>query len=63
VGGNSFRLLRVLDRLDVLGDIRQAVRHGVPYLGPAPAPMWPARPSAPPTTCRSPRCHRLRRSA
>ena len=32
-GGNSFRLLRALDRLDVLDDIRQAVRHGVPYLG------------------------------
>jgi dipeptidase E len=32
-GGNSFRLLRALNRLDVLGDIRHAVRHGVPYLG------------------------------
>jgi dipeptidase E len=32
-GGNSFRLLRALSRLDVLDDIRQAVREGVPYLG------------------------------
>ena len=32
-GGNSFRLLRALRHLDVLDGIRDAVRHGVPYLG------------------------------
>jgi dipeptidase E len=32
-GGNSFRLLRTLARLDVLAALRQAVRDGVPYLG------------------------------
>jgi dipeptidase E len=32
-GGNSFRLLRALNRLDVMDAIRRAVRHGVPYLG------------------------------
>jgi dipeptidase E len=32
-GGNSFRLLRALNRLDVLDAIGRAVRHGVPYLG------------------------------
>jgi dipeptidase E len=32
-GGNSFRLLRALRRLDVLDAIRDAVRHGAPYLG------------------------------
>ncbi len=31
-GGNTFRLL-ALRRLDVAGAIRNAVRHGVPYLG------------------------------
>ncbi|HEY2270219.1 MAG TPA: dipeptidase PepE, partial [Streptosporangiaceae bacterium] len=32
-GGNSYRLLRALHRLEVLDGIREAVRHGVPYLG------------------------------
>jgi dipeptidase E len=32
-GGNSYRLLRALHRLDVLDGIRAAVRGGVPYLG------------------------------
>jgi dipeptidase E len=32
-GGNSFRLLRALHRLRVVDAIRDAVRHGVPYLG------------------------------
>jgi dipeptidase E len=32
-GGNSFRLLRALRRLDLLDGIRDAVRRGVPYLG------------------------------
>jgi dipeptidase E len=32
-GGNSFRLLRALHRLEVMDGIRAAVRHGVPYLG------------------------------
>ena len=32
-GGNSFRLLRDLRRLDVLDGIRDAARRGVPYLG------------------------------
>jgi dipeptidase E len=32
-GGNSFRLLRVLNRLHIVDAIRLAVRRGVPYLG------------------------------
>ncbi len=32
-GGNSFRLLRALNRLQVMDDLRRAVRQGVPYLG------------------------------
>ncbi len=32
-GGNSFRLLRALNRLQVMDAIRGAVGHGVPYLG------------------------------
>ena len=32
-GGNSFRLLRALCRLDVLDGIRATVRRGAPYLG------------------------------
>ncbi|HET9971521.1 MAG TPA: dipeptidase PepE [Streptosporangiaceae bacterium] len=32
-GGNSFRLLRALRRLDMLDSIKDAVRGGVPYLG------------------------------
>ena len=32
-GGNSFRLLRAMNRLQVLDAIRSAIRHGVPYLG------------------------------
>ncbi len=32
-GGNSFRLLRALHRLEVMDGIRAAVRQGVPYLG------------------------------
>lgn len=32
-GGNTFRLLRTLRRLDALGALRAAVRDGVPYLG------------------------------
>ena len=57
-GGNSFRLLRALRRLDVLDGIRDAVRRGAPYLGASACRTWPARPSAPPTTCRSWRCPR-----
>ena len=63
-GGNSFRLLRALHCLDVLDGIREAVRHGVPYLGrQCPARTWPARPSGPPTTCPSWRYQACRRSA
>ena len=32
-GGNSFRLLRTLRELALLGTLREAVRRGVPYLG------------------------------
>lgn len=32
-GGNTFRLLRALHRLNLLGGLRSAVRDGVPYLG------------------------------
>ncbi len=32
-GGNTFRLLAELDRLDLLGPIRDRVRSGLPYLG------------------------------
>ena len=60
-GGNSFRLLRTLTTLGVLEPLRQAAQAGVPYLVPARAPIWPARPSAPPTTCRSPSRGRWRR--
>ena len=32
-GGNTFRLLRALNRLNLLGGLHSAVRDGVPYLG------------------------------
>jgi dipeptidase E len=61
-GGNTFRLLRALHRLNLLGGLRSAVRDGVPTWAPAPAPTWPVRRSARPTTCRSSSCPRCRRS-
>lgn len=51
-GGNSFRLVRALTTLDVMQALRQAAEAGVPYLGASAGAIWPARPSAPPTTCR-----------
>ena len=61
-GGNSFRLLRSLTTLGLLETLRQTARRAFRTWLPAPAPIWPARPSAPPTTCRSssqPRWRRL----
>jgi len=58
-GGNSFRLVRTLNRLGILDALRRAVVHeGVPTSAPAPDRISPVPPSAPPTTCRSSRCLR-----
>ena len=60
-GGNSFRLLRTLTTLGVLEPLRQAAQAVSRTWWPARAPIWPARPSAPPTTCRSSSRGRWRR--
>jgi dipeptidase E len=60
-GGNAFRLLQAVRRSGLLAAIGSRARAGMPYLGVSAGRTWPARPSAPPTTCRScsrPRCPR-----
>ena len=48
---------------DILDGIGEAFAAGCPTWAPAPGRTWPARPSAPPTTCRSWRYPGCRRSA
>jgi len=60
-GGNSFWLLRTLTTLGVLEPLRQAAQAVSRTWWPARAPIWPARPSAPPTACRSSSRGRWRR--